>query len=484
MSGPGGSAIERAFRRLRAELEVPGPFPGAVLEEARRVVAEREPVPSADRADRTSIPFVTIDPPGSRDLDQAVHAEREGDGYRLRYAIADVGFWVDRGSAIEREAWRRGVTHYAPDHREPLYPPELSEGAASLLAGRRRAAILFDFRLDERASLTSWSLERAVVLSRAQLTYAQLRQWGGADPASAPSEPWAHTLRLLAEIGPRLVALEAGRGGVSLPVRDQHVQQRAASALGYALAYEEPNEAEAWNAQVSLLTGHVAATRMLESGVGLLRTMPAFERGDVARFRRIARGLGFSWPEEVSYAEFMHRLPLDRPHVDALVRQARRVMRGADYVAFHGEPPSHALHGALAWPYAHATAPLRRLADRYVLDLLVTLERGGRPDDDAVDALGRLAPVMDVAARRAGQLERRVVDLAEAWTLRERVGVELPAVVIDVRGREVEVQVEEPPLRESVPLDGAEPPELGAHVRVRVAAVDLEVGRVVLELAG
>jgi exoribonuclease R len=479
------AGIEQAFRRARAELDVREGFPDEVLRAAERAAAAG---PRADeRADLAAIPFVTVDPPGSRDLDQAVHVERDGDGYRLRYAIADVAAWVERGGPVEEEAWRRGVTFYAPDHREPLYPPVLSQGAASLLPdGPPRPAVVFDVRLDARADVRGWHVERALVRSRAQLTYVQLRDHV-ARPDTSPlaGTEGAETLRLLGEVGPARVRREVERGGVSLPVREQHVQRRAATALGYRLAYEAPNVAEAWNAQVSLLAGHLAATAMLDAGVGLLRTMPPFHPRDVARFRRVARTLGFAWPEERTYAEFLHAVPAEHPRVETLVRQARRTMRGADYVAFDGAPPEQPLHGALAFPYAHTTAPLRRLADRYVLDLLVTLARGARPAPAEVATLAALVPVMDEAGRKGSALERRVVDVAEAWALRDRVGDVLPAVVVDVRGREVEVQVEEPPLRAELPLPEGEapPPVLGSAVRVRVAQVDAPAGTVRLALA-
>ena len=156
-----------------------------------------------------------------------------------------------------------------------------------------RPAIVFDFILDASGELVSSTIKRAKVRSRAQLTYTQLRDYV-LDPRDSPlrNEEWAETLTLVGEIGRRRLALEAARGGVSLPVRDQHVQSAAAATLGYQVVYEEPNEAERWNAEVSLLTGHVAALRMLEARVGLLRTMPAFEGADIARFGRIAGGSG------------------------------------------------------------------------------------------------------------------------------------------------------------------------------------------------
>ncbi|MDF1502964.1 RNB domain-containing ribonuclease [Roseisolibacter sp. H3M3-2] len=477
MTAPGQAAdatLDAAFARLRDELAIRDAFPPDVLEEAERTAA-RVPAAGAGRADATDVPFVTVDPPGSRDLDQAVHAERDGDGWRLRYAIADVGFWVDRGGAVEREAWLRGVTFYAPDRRETLYPPALSEGAASLLPDAPRPAVLFDVRLDARAEPTAWSVGRALVRSRAQLTYAELQA----------GDPRIPTLGALAEIGPLRLAREAERGGVSLPAREQQVQRRAAAALGYALEFEAPTDAEEWNAQVSLLTGHLAALRMLDARVGVLRTMPRFDPRDVAKLRRVALTLGFDWPEGTDYPDFLRRVPRDHPRLDVLVRQAQRTMRGADYVAFDGAPPEQPLHGALAFAYAHVTAPLRRLADRYVLDLLLTLAEGARPSPAEVATLRSLAPVMHAAGRAEGTLARRAVDVAEAWTLRGRAGDTLAAVVVDVRRAEAEVQVEDPPVRAEVSLvPRAEPPPLGARVPLRVERGDVAAGRVRLAFAG
>jgi exoribonuclease R len=485
-------AIEQAFDAARETLGIRTGFPPEVVAEAERAAAEVDHI-AADprRADRTAIPLVTIDPPGSRDLDQALHIERRGRGHRVHYAIADVGAFVARGGAIEREAWKRGVTYYAPDEREPLYPPVLSEGAASLLPNAERPAILFTLDTGAKGELEGFAVESARVRSRAQLTYGsvlrRLRKLDGGsgsgdENGDAPAHEWTETLVLLREVGRLRIEREIARGGISLPIRDQHVQRRAAARLGYELVYEEPNEAEQWNAQISLLTGHAAALRMLDAGVGLLRTLAPPTERDLRRFRLTARALGFRWPRGESYAEFMHRLDPDAPRAAALVWQAKSVMRGAGYLAFSGECPAHPAHGALAMAYSHCTAPLRRLADCYVLDLLLTLAGGAEPAPAAVETLAALPEVMAGAARRANALERTAVDIAEVWALRGREGERFDAVVLDVERQRIEVQIEEPPVRTTVPLGDATPPALGERVEVRLVGADAPAGQARFEL--
>lgn len=476
-AAPPPETLLRAFARTRRQLGIEVEFPADVEEEAGDA-ARRTARPGPERADLRALPFCTIDPPGSRDLDQAVHAERAGDGYRVRYAIADVSFFVDRGGALEGEAWKRGVTYYAPDARAPLYPPVLCEGAASLLADADRPAIVFDLRLGPDAELVGFDVARALVRNRAQLTFGDLlRQVDQGIDASADASI-RETLRLVGEVGRLRTRREAERGGVSLPIRDQHIQQTAATRLGYELVYEEPNEAERWNAQISLLTGHGAARRMLDAGVGILRVMPPFRQRAVEKFRRIARTLGFPWPRGVAYPEFMRGLDPSHPNAPMLVWQARRVMGGAGYRAFHGGAPDDAGHAALAMAYAHVTAPLRRLADRYALDLLVGLCRGQRPDDRDTQVLAALPPVMEAANRKEHRLQRRVVDMAEAWVLRGRVGECFTATVLESRRGRAEIELDDPAVRTTMnaPENGLEPE---TRVTVRLTAVDPEKGRVV-----
>ncbi|HEX8432368.1 MAG TPA: RNB domain-containing ribonuclease [Longimicrobium sp.] len=469
--------IEAAFQSQRAELGVRMEFPADAVAEAEEA-ARRDPATDDALEDLTEVPFITIDPPGSRDLDQALCIQpTDGGGFHLWYAIADVGFFARRGGAVEREAWLRGLTFYAPDVRAPLYPPALGQGAASLLAGETRPSIVFDFDLDARAEIVALRVRHARVRSRAQLTYAQALahvESGGTEFA----DDWAAALTELRRFGEERRMRETERGGVSLPLLEQHVQREAAARLGYEVEYEAPNVAEDWNAQVSLLTGHAAALRMLEARVGVMRTMPAPEPGRVELFRRVARTLGFTWDEAMSYAEFIRSLDASHANLTPLLWQARRVSRGSDYVAFDGEPPADPMHHALAMPYAHVTAPLRRLADRYVLDLLLQLEAGGRPTPEESATLLRLPEVMNATESRANKLEREVVDVAEAWALRGREGERFAAVVLDVRHGKPEVQIESPAVR--VAADRAAPDdrlEVGQRIHVKLRGVTVETGR-------
>ena len=156
------------FAAIRAQFEVPVDFPADVLAEATAVVADPVEWPSRDE---TAVPFLTIDPPGSMDLDQALHIERSGVGFRVRYAIAYLPAYVVPGGALDTEARRRGQTIYAPDARTPLHPPALSEGAASLLPDAVRAAYVWDMELAESGAVTSAKGYRALVRSVNRFDY-------------------------------------------------------------------------------------------------------------------------------------------------------------------------------------------------------------------------------------------------------------------------------------------------------------------------
>ena len=167
-----GGRLREGVQQIQAELGVTAEFPAEVLQAAERAVRE----PRLPDLDRTDIPFVTVDPEGSMDLDQALHLERDGDGYVVHYAIADVGAFVKPGDPVDLEANRRGETLYGADSKVPLHPKPISEDAGSLLPDQVRPSLLWTIDVDSTGEGTEVNVERALVKSRAKLTYVDVQE--------------------------------------------------------------------------------------------------------------------------------------------------------------------------------------------------------------------------------------------------------------------------------------------------------------------
>ncbi len=460
---PGGvlSALKERFSAVRAELGLSVDYPPEALAEAAGVAADPQGLPEADE---TGIPFFTIDPPGSMDLDQAMHLEREGDGHRIRYAIADVPTFVRVGGHLDRETRHRGQTVYCPDLRVPLHPEVLSEAAGSLLPDAVRPAFVWDLRLDGAGDLLSAEVHRAMVRSVERLDYATVQ-------AAVDAGTGDDRFRMLREVGERRIEQERARGGASLPMPEQQV--RAGTDGGFTLEFRPPVPAEEWNAQISLLTGTAAATMMLDAGLGVLRTMPAPTEDAVQRFRRAARGLGAEWPEGVAYGEFIRGLDRTNPRHLALIHEATALFRGAGYTAFAGAAPKDRDHAAVAAPYAHVTAPLRRLVDRFGLVVCEAVCRGGDVPVAVREALPELPELMRESDRRARAAERACADATEAAVLHDRAGESFAAVVLDHTERGMDVQLVDLPVLARVTGDRR---PLGSQLQVRLERADVRAG--------
>jgi exoribonuclease R len=466
---PTAADLVRGFKRIRAAMELPDGFPQDVLD-AAELAAARKPQEGDDHRPRPEVELITIDPPGSRDLDQAFQAERTGEGFIVRYAIADPGWFISPGDPIDLESRRRGQTLYAPDARVRLYPPVLSEGAASLLEGQIRPAILWEMTLDRTGALSAVDLNRALVTSREQMTYeeAQREIDGGAARGS---------LRLLAEIGRLRQEKERERGGLHIELPEQEVSGPAGD---YALAFRGPLPVEEWNAQISLLTGMTAAHLMLEGRTGILRTMTPPDKESLEALRRTAQTLHLEWPAGLTYQEFLHRVdPSDQSHA-ALMNVALRLFSGAGYVAFDDSSPDETLHSGVASPYAHVTAPLRRLADRFANEVALSLCGGQAPPIWVRDALVEMPEIMKESHRRNGELERRIVDFVEAAILEPHVGQEFDALVVEAGEKSGSVQLLKWAVVGHCKCTGL---ELGTKVRVKLKEADPDKTDLEFELA-
>ncbi|MGB8021915.1 MAG: RNB domain-containing ribonuclease [Candidatus Nanopelagicales bacterium] len=416
---------------VRAEYDVSPDFAADVLAEAAEAAASYR-LPARDLTD---VGFVTLDPPSATDLDQAFFIEGVSGGFRVRYAIADVPAFIRPGGALDANTRQRGETVYCPDLKASLHPPVLADDAASLLPDRVRGAYVWTFHVDPVGAATLTGLERAAIRSRAKLDYV-------AEQARLDAGQPHPQVALLAQVGRLRVEQEIGRGAISLPLPAQEVREDRSG--GISLVYRLPEPIEEWNAQLSLMTGMAAARIMLDGGVGLLRTMPPPDDSDLGRVRASARALGIDWPAAQPYSEFIRSLnPRDPLHA-SFMDNLTILMRGAGYTAFDGAAPEIAEHSAIAGNYAHVTAPLRRLVDRFGLAVCLALVEGREPDPQVRVALPELPGLMAASARRARAVVRESLDYLEAEMLRGREGVAFRGVVIEQRKDDGIVQLADP----------------------------------------
>ncbi|WP_199906837.1 RNB domain-containing ribonuclease [Aeromicrobium chenweiae] len=455
------------FESVRDELGLPPAaqtdrFPDDVLAEAETIAATVPP----EAEDATAIPFVTIDPPGARDLDQAMFLERVGAGFRVHYAIADLGSAIVPGGAVDAEARRRGQTIYLPDGRVPLHPPVLSEGTLSLLPDEVRSAALWTIDVDAAGGVGAASVRRARIRSVAQLDYEGAQAGFDAGAPHPSIEP-------LADLGRLRLDVRVGLGAIELALPEQEVM---AEGDDWVVRMRRRTEVDGWNAEISLLTGMAAARLMLDAGIGLLRTLPPADDEAVRELLRTAATLGVPVADGTTAAEVLAGLDPDLPASIALMREATGLLRGAGYVAFDGTPPDQAGHAGIGAPYAHVTAPLRRLADRFGTEVCLAICAGDEVPAWVRSALPELGGIMRASDQRAATADRTCIDLAEVWELEGRVGTVFDAVVLRAGDDEGEVVVTMPPVIAT--CRGAGLPE-GQHVRVRLDEVDEERRRVV-----
>ncbi|MGI5502723.1 RNB domain-containing ribonuclease [Lentzea sp. CA-135723] len=455
-----------SFDDLRTEFGLPSVFPADVLAEAESAVSR----PPGDREDLTSIPLVTIDPPGAKDLDQALHVARTGDGFTVHYAIADLGLFVTPGGALDAEVRRRGQTTYLPDGNVPLHPTVLSEGAASLLPGVTRPAVLWTFECGPDAIPTTVTVRRALVRSTAQFDYASVQ---AAFDAGTPHP----SIEALAAFGPLRRAYATARGAIELQLPEQEIEQ---DGTGWKLVARPRADVDAWNAEISLMTGMAAADLMLKAEVGVLRTLPAPDEAAVKDLRKSAAALKVHWPSDKSPGAFLAGLDPTTPEALALFTDATRLLRGAGYSAFNGEVPDLTTHAGVAAPYTHVTAPLRRLVDRFATEVCLAVSAGEPLPAWLAEALPELPSLMGSSDSLASKVDRAATDQVEAWVLADRIGQRFEAAVLRSGDNEAEIYVTEPPVLAK--CTGKRLPE-GERITVRLAEADPAARKVRFERA-
>jgi len=460
---------------LRAELVelalaagVDPTYPTEVMTEAA-AHAGRPAVDDPSLVDLRHLPWVTIDPTGSRDLDQALAIEAEGDGFLVRYAIADASWYVRPGGALFDEALARGASYYLPGFAVPMLPALLSEGVVSLNPRVDRRALVFEVRLDLSGGVRSTRVVRASVRSRRKLSYRRVqRAWDEPAGSGFRGEEFAVSLELLREVGRLRLAEAARRHAVSFHRHETEVRLADGERTGFRILSRDRLEVERCSEQLSLLV-NVEGARLLADAVGgdvvqpIFRVHPSPSLERLARFESQLDALilhhrldpeTWRWRrwEDEPLSEYLERLPTSGHHravVAAIERQALLANERSVYVP---EPGPH--FGVAAPVYARFSSPMREIVG--IFTHKEALEGLGlepaRPTiadrelRDAVVEAGNRS--RDVQRRLASEAERLVLDrlFAPELSLSADRRASLRGTVLGVGGRRMYVRLDDPPV--------------------------------------
>ena len=415
-------ALKLGIDSIVEQFQLPRSFSPEIESEAARASSGFQ-LQDGNRRDLTGLPFVTLDPATSTDLDQAFYLEEDGESIVLYYALADIGAFARHNGLIAQEAWKRGVTIYGIEGKIPLYPKSLSQRAASLLPEGPRPAILVTVSIAKDGTLHLQGVESIYCSSRAKLAY---------DAIDIRNYP------LLKAFAERMWLNDLSRGAMRIDSPQQEVIADETAPGGVRLELRSRLYSEVVNSALSLAVNIALGELLRNAEVGLFRTMDTPNENAIRQLRRSAHAFGIEWHLAESLYDLQRRLDPNNTSHQRFLLETRRSGGRASYEIFSSKKKPW--HSAIAATYVHATAPMRRLADRYVLDLALLIANRKTVPESLIEVISLLPESMQRSENRANGVDRAVIDLIEAVSLQHRIGEVLDAEVVDADAGIVQTQ--------------------------------------------
>ncbi|MEM9740607.1 MAG: VacB/RNase II family 3'-5' exoribonuclease, partial [Pseudomonadota bacterium] len=375
---------------------IPTEFPEAALEQAQT----GKPAPT-EREDLTGLPLITIDPADARDHDDAVYAEALEDGWRVIVAIADVAAYVTEGSALDREAYRRGNSTYFPDRVIPMLPLALSADACSLKEGKARRCLAVDMVFDKSGVKRSHRFVRAMMKSAASLSYEEAQSAIDGQP-SARAGPLVNTVLkpLWGAYGAVQTARES-RAPLDLDLPERRIEFAEDGAI-HQIAVKERFDAHKLIEEF-MIQANVAAAESLEKAHHRLvyRVHDQPSDAKLAALAEFLRTLDIKWSlGERPQTDRFNKLLADARGSDTAEVVTEIVLRSQAQAVYAPENLGH--FGLNLERYAHFTSPIRRYADLVVHRALISA-LGLGPEGLGKESVARLEEI----ASHITETERR-----------------------------------------------------------------------------
>ncbi|MEJ2602009.1 MAG: ribonuclease R [Gammaproteobacteria bacterium] len=425
---------------------IPHRWPRAVDEEAEAFGKYVPRAAKQGRQDLRDLPLVTIDGEDARDFDDAVYAEPVEDGWRVLVAIADVGHYVERGSAIDKEATKRGTSVYFPDRVVPMLPTVLSNGLCSLNPKVDRLCVVCEMTVGPGGKVRRSRFYEGVMRSVARLTYTQVAALieGGKPGEAGIREELVNHIRNLHGAYRAFAKARARRGALELDIPAVKIELDEAGEIEAIRAFER-NDAHRL-IEECMIAANVEAAKFLrrKKVPTLYRVHAKPDPEKFQEFREYLLGLGLKvpHPEHVQAKDFgkLMQEVQDRPDSQAISMALLRSMAHAEYT------PENIGHFGLALEaYAHFTSPIRRYPDLLVHRAIKHLVNGGKPKAFPYERgdMERLGQLTSAHERRAEDATREVEAWLKCQFMEDKIGEVHDGVVTGVTHFGLFVQIPE-----------------------------------------
>ena len=451
LGAPGDPNVEVAKILIREQ--VTEEHPEAAIREAEAMAVRLLPLNMEGRVDLRGVPLPTIDPEDARDHDDAVWVEKQGDGFRAWIAIADVSEYVQPGSALDKEALRRGCTIYLPDRAIPMLPAALAADLCSLLAEKDRLCLCVIADLDRDGKVKTFEIVEGVMRSAAMLTYGGVARTLGfteIPPKSAPAEAFKKELRVMEELTRKLRKVRMTRGSLDLdlPEAKLTLDPTTKAPIDVTRRTSDPGIKRAYNMieELMLLANELVATWLgNKKSPAIYRVHGKPDAAKLARLGKVAEKLGVEFDademtEPLGVSKFLQRIST---HARKQVLEML-LLRSLKQAAYDIKNVGH--FGLASTNYLHFTSPIRRYPDVQVHRAVKHLLRGGKPisSEPALEELAQSATSASVRERAAMDVEREVVDLYRCLLMRDHIGETCEGVVTALVGSGAYVTLDAP----------------------------------------
>jgi len=411
---------------------IPHEWPEEALAEARRWPAEVPAKAKDGREDLRDVPLVTIDGADARDFDDAVFCERQGDGWRLIVAIADVSYYVRADSPLDREARGRGTSVYFPDRVVPMLPEALSNGLCSLNPNVDRLCHVCDMQVSAEGIVTRSRFYEAVMRSHARLTYNEAAELlVAARPRGLQAELRPH-LKELEAVYEAFAKVRKQRGAIDFDLPetkiqlDEHGKVASVKAVERLVTHKIIEEC--------MIAANVeSAKRILKGKIpGLYRVHEGPEAERLDELLLFLRTFGYKLTPKNLTPKDLNRIieaVAGKPEEELIEMVVLRSMKQARY-----QPGNIGHFGLALGAYAHFTSPIRRYPDLLVHRAIKWLgeHRSAKGYRYGLEEMEQLGEHCSNTERRADMATREVVDTLKCIYLKDHIGETFDAVIASV----------------------------------------------------